>query len=139
MNLTMKGIFVKILGIIGLLFCVINMNAQSPNEKSTIIFKTKIAKFGQLSYNEKRDSIFYDFVFTVDGSSKASPVKILSVNPSCTCTAPAYTREVIKPGETGFIRLSTSVEQLLRYRVIDAVVKTESKNDFHLLVIKAEE
>jgi hypothetical protein len=135
----MKRFFFVIFIFTGFLVNNAELKAQSHEEKSSITFNTRVARFGQLSYNEKRDSIFYDFVFTVDGSSKASPVKILSVNPSCTCTAPAYTREALKPGDTGFIRLSTSVEQLFRYRLIDAVVKTDSKNDFHLLVIKAEE
>jgi hypothetical protein len=60
--------------------------------------------------------------FTFKNAGKKS-IKIIAVNPSCSCTAPTYSTNSIKPNAEGFIELSTTIEQLKRVHEVDAVVK----------------
>ena len=64
-------------------------------------FQEKIHDFGEVT--EAEGAVAYDFVFT-NISSRA--VKIVSVNASCGCTTPDWTREAVAVGKTGYIRVS---------------------------------
>jgi hypothetical protein len=46
-----------------------------------------------------------DFEFTFENEAGRA-VKILTVRPSCGCTTPAWSREAVAPGATGFIKAS---------------------------------
>lgn len=53
--------------------------------------------FGEVAQGTKLN---YRFEITNVGNK---PIKIETVKPSCGCTATNYTKEEIKPGETGFV------------------------------------
>ena len=61
-------------------------------------FEKTIHDFGLV--NEDQGLISYSFSFINAGDQ---PVKITGVNASCGCTTPAWTKEEILPGDSGFI------------------------------------
>lgn len=64
---------------------------------STIEWKTLKHDFGEIVQGEK---VKHVFSFKNVGDK---PVKIKSVNPSCGCTTPDWTRKEIEPGENGIV------------------------------------
>lgn len=64
-----------------------------------IQFQDKTHDFGEVA--EYEGSVTYDFSF-INKSSRA--IKILSVQPSCGCTTPGWTKEPIEPGKIGTIK-----------------------------------
>ena len=62
-------------------------------------FKEELYDFGQVI--EKDGPVIHQFEFT---NALNRPVKILEVKPSCGCTTPAWSKEPIMPGKTGFIQ-----------------------------------
>lgn len=74
--------------------------ATAQNSES-LIFREKVYDFGEVP--EAKGNADHDFVFT---NSSGRPVKILNVTASCGCTTPAWTREPVPPGKTGFIKAS---------------------------------
>ena len=66
-----------------------------------LIFNEKTHDFGAVQ--EKGGSVTTEFAF-INNSGRA--VKILDVKPSCGCTTPDWTREVIESGKTGVIKAS---------------------------------
>jgi len=66
-----------------------------------LFFKEKIHDFGEIL--EQQGNADYEFVFT---NNSGRPVRIISVQASCGCTTPAWTKESVAPGKTGFIKAS---------------------------------
>jgi hypothetical protein len=64
-------------------------------------FTEKIHDFGEII--EANGAAVYDFTFTNNG---VRPVKILTVQASCGCTTPGWSKESIAVGKTGFIKAS---------------------------------
>ena len=65
----------------------------------TISFIEKSHDFGTVK--EEEGPIKYEFKFTNNGTE---PIQILNVKASCGCTTPAWSREPIPAGESGFIQ-----------------------------------
>ena len=61
--------------------------------------------FGKV--NEGDGPVSYDFTFTNTGSA---PLIIQNVSVTCGCTTPEYSRQPIRPGEKGFIKVSYDVK-----------------------------
>lgn len=81
------------------LFCVVicaSANAQLAEE---ITFSEKQYDFGTVK--EEAGPIIHEFKF-INNSSE--PIKILNVKASCGCTTPAWTRESVEPGASGFVQ-----------------------------------
>lgn len=66
-----------------------------------LIFREKTFDFGEVS--EVQGNADHEFVFT---NNSGRPVNIVSVQASCGCTTPDWTRTPVPPGKTGFIRAS---------------------------------
>jgi hypothetical protein len=66
-----------------------------------IQFIEKVHDFGEIL--EVNGLAVFDFTFT---NRATRPVKILTVQPSCGCTIPDWTKQQTPPGKTGFIRAS---------------------------------
>jgi len=66
-----------------------------------LFFKEKIHDFGEIL--EQQGNAEYEFVFA---NNSGRPVRIISVQASCGCTTPAWTKEPVAPGKTGFIKAS---------------------------------
>jgi hypothetical protein len=62
-------------------------------------FREETYNFGTIA--ELKGPVTHEFVFT---NNSPRPVKILKVQASCGCTTPAWSREVVKPGDKGFIQ-----------------------------------
>ncbi len=62
-------------------------------------FVEKTHDFGEVS--EDGGLIDHSFVFRNTGNQ---PVKIMQVKASCGCTTPGWTKELIMPGDTGFVK-----------------------------------
>ena len=80
----------------------------------SLIFSEAVAQqapqlqFSEETYNfgtigELKGPVAHEFVFT---NNNSRPVKILKVQASCGCTTPAWSKEVVKPGDKGFIQAS---------------------------------
>lgn len=77
---------------------------------SALVFgqQTKQLQFREESFDfgnilEDKGPVTHEFVFT---NTASRPVKILTVQASCGCTTPGWTKEPIEPGKTGFIQAS---------------------------------
>ncbi len=66
-----------------------------------LFFKEKTHDFGEIL--EQQGNADYEFVFT---NNSGRPVQIISVQASCGCTTPAWTKDAVAPGKTGFIKAS---------------------------------
>lgn len=68
--------------------------------------QAKLLQFREETYNfgnieENKGPVTHEFVFTNNGPR---PVTILSVQASCGCTTPNWSKEPVQPGKTGFIQ-----------------------------------
>ena len=81
-----------------LLLLVLNTLAQL---SKPIQFREETFDFG--SVKEEAGSVTHEFMFTNLGGR---PVKILTVQPSCGCTTPSWSKEPVGVGKTGFIQAS---------------------------------
>ncbi len=66
-----------------------------------LLFNEKIHDFGEIL--EDKGHAEYEFVFT---NNSGRPVKIISVQASCGCTTPDWSKDAIAPGKNGFIKAS---------------------------------
>src|SRR3954462_8253240 len=64
-------------------------------------FKEEIFDFGKVV--EDKGPVTHEFVFT---NNSSRPVKVLTVQASCGCTTPGWSKEAVEPGKTGFIQAS---------------------------------
>ena len=83
-----------------LLFVLLGVSAQP-----RITFEKAHHDFGRVGENDG-DAV-YDFSFTNTGTA---PLVIQNVVTTCGCTTPEYTRQPIRPGGTGFIKISYDVK-----------------------------
>ncbi|WP_246202726.1 DUF1573 domain-containing protein [Fulvivirga lutimaris] len=72
------------------------LNAQ---QVEPITFSEKSFDFGNVK--EVDGPITHEFTFT---NNSQEPIRILNVKASCGCTTPAWTRDSIAPGNTGYIQ-----------------------------------
>ena len=83
-----------------LVFLVFSLSAQPK-----ITFDKMRHDFGKVS--EGDGPVSHDFTFTNTGKA---PLIIQNVAVTCGCTTPEYTRQPIRPGEKGFIKVSYDVK-----------------------------
>ena len=86
--------------LIVLFFSVFSLSAQP-----RISFDKTQHDFGKV--NEDGGTASHDFTFTNTGNA---PLIIQNVVTTCGCTTPEYTRQPIRPGESGFIKVSYDVK-----------------------------
>lgn len=86
-------------------FIIIALMVHSSNGYAQLaeplFFKEKIHDFGELL--QQQGNADYEFVFT---NNSGRPVRIISVQASCGCTTPDWSKEAVAPGKTGFIKAS---------------------------------
>ena len=66
-----------------------------------ILFSEKTHDFGEIT--EVGGPAGHDFLFT---NNTGRVIRILSVQTSCGCTTPAWTKDPVQPGKTGFVKAS---------------------------------
>jgi len=84
-----------------LVIYILSINVTLGQLAEPLFFKEKIHDFGEIV--EKKGTADYEFVFT---NNSGRPVRIISVQASCGCTTPGWTKEAVAPGKTGFIKAS---------------------------------
>ena len=94
----MKNIFISFIFILSTGF---NSSLFSQNSNARINFKTLEHNFGKIK--EKDGPVSYEFVFSNDGTL---PLVLGSVQPSCGCTTPDWTKEPVVPGKLGSIKVT---------------------------------
>ncbi len=62
-------------------------------------FKLSKVYFGNIY---EGDTLRYTYHFTNTGNL---PLKIINVNASCGCTTPEWSKELVQPGEKGFVKI----------------------------------
>lgn len=66
-----------------------------------LFFKEKIHDFGEIL--EQQGNADYEFIFT---NNSGRPVRVITVQASCGCTTPGWSKEAVAPGKSGFIKAS---------------------------------
>jgi len=87
----------KIFLVIAFFGLVSYLNSQ--NTKAVLSFEKKTHDFGEIK--EDGGTVAYSFAFTNTGTQ---PLVIHSVQASCGCTTPEWTRTPIQPGGNGFVK-----------------------------------
>ena len=115
----------KVFGVSFLVFVSYFLSAQS-----IIEFQKETHDFGTISEGAV---VTYNFVFKNRGKS---PLILQSVEPSCGCTTPAYTKEPILPGKTGKITVSYNSQGRPNAFHKSITVRTNSDEPVKVLYIK---
>lgn len=118
--------------ILGLVYIgvVFTLNAQQAKQ---LQFKEETYDFGSVA--EENGPVTHDFIFTNNGSR---PVKILTVQASCGCTTPDWTKEPVVPGKTGFIKASYNPKGRPGYFNKSLTVTTDLEPNPIILQIKGQ-
>lgn len=75
------------------------VKAEMQKELETITFETNLFDYGELEYGSDGTC---SFVFTNKGNE---PLMLTGVRASCGCTAPDWSKDPIKPGDKGEIKV----------------------------------
>jgi hypothetical protein len=87
--------------LISTLIILLSANTVFGQLTKPIQFREEIYDFGTVA--EQGGPVEHEFVFT---NTSGRPIKILNVQPSCGCTTPAWSKEPVAAGKTGFIKAS---------------------------------
>lgn len=98
-----------------------------------LVFREKSFNFGEIT--EQGGNADHEFVFT---NASGRPVSILSVQASCGCTTPDWTKQPVAPGKTGFIKASFDPKGRPGYFNKTLSVTTNLGGNAILLEIKGE-
>ncbi|MFZ6013793.1 MAG: DUF1573 domain-containing protein [Bacteroidota bacterium] len=83
-------------------FCLVFIICTAVGQQAKQLqFREETFDFGAVA--EDKGPVVHEFVFT---NNSSRPVKILSVQASCGCTTPDWTKEPVGAGKTGFIQAS---------------------------------
>jgi len=106
--INMKINFLKSASVIILLAALLpTLSAQDgKSEKSVIEFNEKIHDFGDILLSDGPVKCTFSFKNVSD-----SPIVVYNVVSSCGCTTPNWTREPVKPGQSGEIRVVFNNDQ----------------------------
>ncbi|MCU0370530.1 MAG: DUF1573 domain-containing protein [Bacteroidales bacterium] len=84
--------------LIGVQFLAAQGQTAQPADKKTLAWNETVHDFGKIILNEPAT-----VTFTVTNSG-AAPALITTAKSSCGCTVAEYTKEPIKPGESGLVK-----------------------------------
>jgi hypothetical protein len=96
-------------------------------------FKEELFDFGNVA--EDKGPVTHEFVFT---NASSRPVKILTVQASCGCTTPGWSKEPVEPGKTGFIQASYNPKGRPGYFNKSLTVTTDFEANPIILQIKGQ-
>lgn len=116
------------------LLMAISMLLVRVNEVSNLIVSPKVQLVTAKDQNKEGD-IIVNFNFENSGSEV---IQILSVSPHCSCTDYKLSESVIRTGRSVILTLTVPWDQLSSLGEVYAVLKTNSKQKFVKLSIKAD-
>lgn len=96
-------------------------------------FREEIFDFGSVA--EEGGPVMHEFVFT---NTSGRPVRILNVQASCGCTTPAWSKEPVPAGKTGFIQASYNPKGRPGYFNKSLTVTTDLETSPLVLQIKGQ-
>ena len=105
-------------------------DAQISLGSPIIEFDQKVYDFGTLTEGE-----IYDGTFKVTNSGKTD-LLITEVKPSCGCTTPEWTKDAIKPGESGEIKFSFNSNGRVGVQNKSITIKSNAENVTEVIRIK---
>lgn len=114
---------------ISLLFLLV-ISFFSLKAQSIIEFEKETHDFGTI---DEGKVVTYDFVFKNKGKSE---LVLQSVEPSCGCTSPSYTKEPIMPGKKGKISVSFNSSNRPNTFHKSITIRTNSQEPVKVLYIK---
>ncbi|AYB32826.1 DUF1573 domain-containing protein [Chryseolinea soli] len=107
--------------------------AASGQMVKLVQFREEIFDFGAVK--EEGGEVSHEFLFT---NAAGRPIKILSVQASCGCTTPAWSKEPVAPGKTGFIQASFNPKGRPGYFNKSLTVTTDADSNPIILQIKGQ-
>lgn len=116
--------------LIGIQFIVAQDQAVPVKEKAYVWNETT-HDFGKIVLNDPAA-----VTFTVTNNSK-EPILITSAHPSCGCTIAEYTKEPIKPGESGIVKATYNSAKVGAFTKTITVIINDTANP-EMLTIKGE-
>jgi len=98
---TMKTYAITLFALLAFSVNAMAQAASSSNEppKETIVFDTTVFEFGEIEFGGDGNCTF---TFTNNGDE---PIMLSAVRASCGCTSPNWTKDPVKPGEKGEIKV----------------------------------
>ncbi len=96
-----------------------------------LTFEKKTHDFGEVS--ESGGLINYSFTFRNNGDQ---PVKIVQVKASCGCTTPDWTKDLVMPGDSGFIKAQYNPRNRPGQFKKSLQVSSNAKNGYETLFIE---
>lgn len=114
-------------------FCLLLSVAAFGQVAKPLQFKEEIFDFGAIK--EAAGSVTHEFTF-LNNSNR--PIKILSVQASCGCTTPAWSKDPVAPGKSGFIQASFNPAGRPGYFTKSLTVTTDFDSNPVILQIKGQ-
>jgi hypothetical protein len=111
----------------------ITSTAVFAQQAKVLQFKEEVFDFGMVP--EEGGPVTHEFVFT-NNSGRA--IKILTVQASCGCTTPDWSKEAVQPGKTGFIQASYNPKGRPGYFNKSLTVTTDYEPNPIMLQIKGQ-
>lgn len=106
--------------------------ATMPPAKTTnMVFNKKEHDFGEIKQGDK---VSYTFTFKNTGDNDLT---IISANASCGCTVPEYTKEPLKPGKSGKMKVSFDSSGKTGVQTKTVTVRANTPTGYETLKIKA--
>jgi hypothetical protein len=105
-----------------------NGGSVSVTGDAGIVFDTIVYDFGVVPYGSKAET---EFVFTNSG---AAPLLVSRVKSTCGCTIPEWSRQPVKPGKRGSVRVSYDTHRIGAFNK-SIYVYSNAKNGVQRLMI----
>lgn len=102
-----------------------------PAKTTNMVFNKKEHDFGEI---QQGDKVSYTFTFKNTGNNDLS---IASANASCGCTVPEYTKEPLKPGKSGKMKVSFDSSGKTGVQTKTVTVRANTPTGYETLNIKA--
>lgn len=118
--------------VFSLIFAAFAITAIAQQAKQ-LQFKEESFDFGTVA--EDKGPVTHEFVFT---NNSSRPVKILTVQASCGCTTPGWSKEPVEPGKSGFIQASYNPKGRPGYFNKSLTVTTDLEANPVILQIKGQ-
>ena len=113
--------------------CAMLITSAAAQLAKPLQFREEIFDFG--SVKEEAGPALHEFLFT---NNSGRPIKILSVQASCGCTTPSWSKDPVAPGKTGFIQASYNPKGRPGYFNKSLTVTTDLESNPVILQIKGQ-
>lgn len=107
-------------------------NPQGQDDYPEIVFEKDYHDFGVIEEGPK-----YSYTFTFINKGKSNLI-IKDAKASCGCTVPKYTKEPVKPGEQGTIKIEFDSKDRLGMQQKEITLLTNCKNPQQTISFRAE-